>query len=459
MSRPGQLQRLQLTGNQVERFGRIRSLDQLKSMDPVEFEKFCAFLYEQQGYTAYLSALTGDEGIDLWLTRGEEKVVVQCKRYAGTVGQPVVRDLFGTMVHNKANRAALVTTGGISRQAEEWAADKPIHLVDGHELINWARYARLGAGSGAGGRATFWLRRHGRTLALAAGILAAVILCLATAALAVNTFRARTTVATPPRPTTPLVVVPATATAVAAATAAPTLQATPTRAPTATPSPTPATAGTVTADFTIPRLSNPLPLTADPAAWPDLPAIALPFITEQQPSWDGSRDVSAVWRLAYDDTFLYGLVIVVDDIHVQTQEPRFAYRGDALELELDTNHDRADQARSDDYQYVISPGNFADRPPGAFRFRGGDNGVMNDFFGTRSEVVAARTADGYTVAFRIPWYDIGMRRPPAGTRLGIALSVSDNDTPGTAVQELVLSHIATRRWSTPSSWGTATLGD
>lgn len=119
------------------------NLSQLQRMDPIAFEKFVGQLFRNMGYKVETTAASGDEGIDLVLRRGRRSAVVQCKRYGGTVGQPVVRDLYGTMIHTGASEAYLVTTGTISRAATTWAEGKPIHLVDGHRLVEWTRTRRL----------------------------------------------------------------------------------------------------------------------------------------------------------------------------------------------------------------------------------------------------------------------------------------------------------------------------
>ena len=89
------------------------------------------------GYEVQTTALSGDDGIDLILYRGNHLAIVQCKRYNGTVGQPVIRDLYGAMVHNRAYEGYLVTTGAISMPARQWAANKTIHLIDGNVLLEW----------------------------------------------------------------------------------------------------------------------------------------------------------------------------------------------------------------------------------------------------------------------------------------------------------------------------------
>jgi restriction system protein len=51
----------------------------------------------------------------------------------------VVRDLYGTLLHEEAQRAYLITTGGLTRQAVDWAAGKPIVLYDGAGLVRLIR--------------------------------------------------------------------------------------------------------------------------------------------------------------------------------------------------------------------------------------------------------------------------------------------------------------------------------
>jgi restriction system protein len=50
------------------------------------------------------------------------------------VGERFVRDLYGTMRHEDADRAYLVTTGHFTAPALAWAKGKPIELWDGSDL-------------------------------------------------------------------------------------------------------------------------------------------------------------------------------------------------------------------------------------------------------------------------------------------------------------------------------------
>ena len=122
--------------SQWRRFAASRSLEHLLTLSPSEFERWTATLLEGYGYQVRNMPDTSDHGIDLIVTSPAGEIgVVQCKRYRGTVGEPVVRDLYGTVVHVGAVRGFLVTTGAISRSARAWAGGKPLELIDGETLI------------------------------------------------------------------------------------------------------------------------------------------------------------------------------------------------------------------------------------------------------------------------------------------------------------------------------------
>lgn len=112
------------------------SLDELYEMDPILFEKYVAQLFQRRGYRVKHRGRAGDMGVDLELTNGNgRRAIVQCKRYRNTVGPKVIRELYGTLIHEKVAHGFLVTTGNISKAAREWAKGKPLTLIDGKMLV------------------------------------------------------------------------------------------------------------------------------------------------------------------------------------------------------------------------------------------------------------------------------------------------------------------------------------
>lgn len=111
------------------------SIDELYALNPRDFEHYVAGLFERRGYKVEVRGRAGDLGVDLMLMQeGGRRAVVQCKRYRHPIGPEIVRELFGTMVHERAVHGFLVTTADISDGARSWAADKPITLIDGPTL-------------------------------------------------------------------------------------------------------------------------------------------------------------------------------------------------------------------------------------------------------------------------------------------------------------------------------------
>lgn len=111
----------------------------LQALSPSDFEKYVGQIFRQKGYRVKLRGSKGDLGVDLELTKpGGKRAIVQCKRYQNTVGPKVVRELYGTLIHERAAHAFLVTTANISDAAREWAQFKPITLIDGETLVKIA---------------------------------------------------------------------------------------------------------------------------------------------------------------------------------------------------------------------------------------------------------------------------------------------------------------------------------
>ena len=64
------------------------------------------------------------------------KIAIQAKRYTNTVGVAAVRDLYGTVVNEGANKGILVTTADYGPDAYEFAKGKPLTLLNGGNLLH-----------------------------------------------------------------------------------------------------------------------------------------------------------------------------------------------------------------------------------------------------------------------------------------------------------------------------------
>jgi restriction system protein len=118
-------------------------LGALLEMDPIDFEELVARLFQSLGFQVATTARTGDGGIDVEAVNPDPitggRVVVQVKRYKSTVNPSAVRDLYGTVAHTGATKGILVTTSGFGPDSRAFAADKPLTLLGGEQLVSLLR--------------------------------------------------------------------------------------------------------------------------------------------------------------------------------------------------------------------------------------------------------------------------------------------------------------------------------
>lgn len=112
------------------------TLEEMRSLSPSEFEELVAETYRAQGHRVQVVGGTGDHGIDMIVrTQRGETWLVQCKRYRGKIGEPIVRDFYGALKASDADGGAIITTGTISDAARLWAEGKPIKMYDGDQFL------------------------------------------------------------------------------------------------------------------------------------------------------------------------------------------------------------------------------------------------------------------------------------------------------------------------------------
>ena len=117
----------------------LESRPNLMDLNPFQFETLVANLFGKMGLESKLTRSSKDGGVDCVAFDPRPvlggKVVIQAKRYRHTVGVSAVRDLYGTMMNEGANKGILVATSGYGPDAFEFCKDKPIELIDGGGLL------------------------------------------------------------------------------------------------------------------------------------------------------------------------------------------------------------------------------------------------------------------------------------------------------------------------------------
>ena len=112
---------------------------ELGRMSSSSFEAVVAKVFESLGAQVELTGGSGDHGVDLIAIHGSDRIAVQCKRWEGTVGEAVIRDLIGALKLAHANVGCIVTTSGFSAEAIRAAKALAVKLVDLPMLIDIIR--------------------------------------------------------------------------------------------------------------------------------------------------------------------------------------------------------------------------------------------------------------------------------------------------------------------------------
>lgn len=126
-------QREQDAWQQAYGHAKASELDQLSG---TEFEEFLAGLFRTQGYAAELTAVTGDYGADLILSKDGRRIAVQTKRYVGSVGIQAVQEALSGLAYYQCDTAWVVTTGAFTINARALAEKSGVKLIGRSDLGN-----------------------------------------------------------------------------------------------------------------------------------------------------------------------------------------------------------------------------------------------------------------------------------------------------------------------------------
>lgn len=109
----------------------------IKRMTWAEFEILTGEIFRQKGFQVMEVGGGGaDGGVDLRISKGTERFLVQCKQWkAYTVGVTVVRELYGVVMAEGATGGFVITSGKFSEDAKAFAKGKEITLIEGLELV------------------------------------------------------------------------------------------------------------------------------------------------------------------------------------------------------------------------------------------------------------------------------------------------------------------------------------
>jgi restriction system protein len=112
----------------------------LLNESPRTFEYLIERLYSEMGYATKLTPRQKDGGYDVLATKEDAgrraKIHIECKRWEGNVGEPVVRGLLGVVSDSKATNGVCVTTSDLTNSAKRFVERNPqLDFIAGDALV------------------------------------------------------------------------------------------------------------------------------------------------------------------------------------------------------------------------------------------------------------------------------------------------------------------------------------
>jgi restriction system protein len=116
-----------------------RRFQAVRSMSGAEFEVFVADLFGALGHKAVVLGGAGDQGVDVIVNRGSERIAVQCKNHRKAVGNKPVQEVYAGARHHRCAEACVVAPAGYTKGASELARSTGVSLYDADSIRRWIR--------------------------------------------------------------------------------------------------------------------------------------------------------------------------------------------------------------------------------------------------------------------------------------------------------------------------------
>jgi hypothetical protein len=102
-------------------------------MTPKQFEELVCEHFRNKGYKAEATSYSNDYGVDVFATKGKEKIAVQAKMYGGgsrKINRQMVMELHGAKDYFDCTKAIIATDGILLSDAKEVADKLKIEILN-----------------------------------------------------------------------------------------------------------------------------------------------------------------------------------------------------------------------------------------------------------------------------------------------------------------------------------------
>jgi len=108
----------------------LTSFQDIDQMEGLEFERWLGELFKRQGYKVQNTPGSNDYGADLILEKFGKKIVIQAKRYNGTVPNSAIQEAHTAKQYFDCDEAWIVTQSKLSRNSIAMAQKLKVKVID-----------------------------------------------------------------------------------------------------------------------------------------------------------------------------------------------------------------------------------------------------------------------------------------------------------------------------------------
>lgn len=109
------------------------------SLSGIEFENHLLKVFKEGGYEVAGTPATGDQGADLIAKKNGKTLIIQAKRYAGSVGNKAVQEIAAAVQFYGGDEGWVITNSTFTPAAKALAQKSKIRLIGGFDLAKLAQ--------------------------------------------------------------------------------------------------------------------------------------------------------------------------------------------------------------------------------------------------------------------------------------------------------------------------------
>ena len=111
-----------------------KNIEYDNSIDPYEYEYFCAAQFKKFGWKAEATKGSSDQGVDVKASKEGVNLVAQCKKFAKPVGNKAVQEIVAGIKYYKADVGVVIAPNGYTKSAKKLAEANSIKLIHHSEI-------------------------------------------------------------------------------------------------------------------------------------------------------------------------------------------------------------------------------------------------------------------------------------------------------------------------------------